>query len=70
MLERFGAQKTAAPIHEFGPFGERYWTNKLFRAVENRTAVVVAGVVNPSAIMNPHGSLAALELDPVGAQVT
>ncbi len=69
-LARNGAQLTAAPIREFGRFGEQYWTNVLFRAVENHTAMVVAGVANVSAIINPDGKLVALELDPDGAQVT
>ena len=65
-----GAQIIAAPIREFGGFGEQYWTNALFRAVENRTAMVVTGVANVAAIINPDGSLVALDLDPVGSRLT
>lgn len=65
-----GAQITAAPIHEFGGFGEQYWTNALFRAVENRTAVVVSGVAHVSAIINPDGSIVALDTDADGSRVT
>jgi len=65
-----GAQITAAPIREFGGFGEQYWTNALFRAVENRTAVVVTGVANVAAIINPDGSLVTLDTDRNGSRLT
>jgi apolipoprotein N-acyltransferase len=65
-----GAQIIAAPILEFGGFGEQYWTNALFRAVENRTAVVVTGVAHVAAIINPDGSLVALDTDSNGSRVT
>ena len=65
-----GAQVMAAPIREFGGFGEQYWTNALFRGVENRTAVVVSGVSTTSAIINPDGSLVALDTDPNGSRLT
>ena len=65
-----GAQIIAAPIREFGGFGEQYWTNALFRAVENRTAVVVTGVAHVSAIINPDGSLVALDTDNNGSRAT
>ncbi len=69
-LVRNGAQVTAAPIHEFGGFGEQYWTNALFRAVENRTAMIVSGASTISAIINPDGSLVALDSDSRGSRVT
>jgi apolipoprotein N-acyltransferase len=65
-----GAQIIAAPILEFGGFGEQYWTNALFRGVENRTAVVVTGVAHVAAIINPDGSLVALDTDSDGSRVT
>jgi apolipoprotein N-acyltransferase len=65
-----GAQIIAAPYREFGGFGEQAWTNALFRAVENRTAVVVSGVATVSAIVNPDGSIVALDTDINGSQAT
>jgi hypothetical protein len=56
-MEQPGAQLIAAPYREFGGFGEQAWTNALFRAVENRTAVVISGMATVSGIMNPAGSL-------------
>jgi apolipoprotein N-acyltransferase len=65
-----GAQLIAAPYREFGGFGEQAWTNTLFRAVENRTAVVTSGVATVSAIINPDGSLVALDTDINGSRLT
>lgn len=65
-----GAQIIAAPYREFGGFGEQAWTNALFRAVENRVAVVVSGVATVSAIVNPDGSIVALNTDINGSRTT
>ena len=65
-----GAQLIAAPYREFGGFGEQAWTNALFRAVENRVAVVVSGVATVSAIVNPDGSIVALDTDINGSRLT
>lgn len=67
-LSRNGAQIIGAPFREFAGFGEQAWTNALFRAVENRTAVVVSGVAYVSAIINPDGSLVALDTDIEGSR--
>ncbi len=64
------AQIVAAPYREFGGFGEQAWTNALFRAVENRTAVIISGVATVSGIINPDGSLVALDTDIDGSRVT
>jgi apolipoprotein N-acyltransferase len=65
-----GAQIIAAPYREFGGFGEQAWTNALFRAVENRTAVIISGVATVSGIINPDGSIVALDTDINGSRVT
>jgi apolipoprotein N-acyltransferase len=65
-----GAQVIAAPYREFGGFGEQAWTNALFRAVENRSAVVISGVATVSGIINPDGSLVALDTDINGSRLT
>ncbi len=65
-----GAQIIAAPYREFAGFGEQAWTNVLFRAVENRTAMVMSGVTSVSAIINPDGSLVALDTNISGSRVT
>ncbi len=58
-----GAQIISAGLNEFGGFGEQYWTNVSFRAIENRTAMVVTSRETGSAIINPNGSLSALTLE-------
>ena len=58
-----GAQLVSAGLNEFGGFGEQYWTNVSFRAIENRMGMVVTARQTGSAIINPDGSLAALNLD-------
>jgi apolipoprotein N-acyltransferase len=68
-LTRNGAQLIGAGLNEFGGFGEQYWTNVTFRAVENRTAVVVTSRANGSAIIDPYGRQMALNLNPDGEQV-
>ncbi|HEX6034404.1 MAG TPA: nitrilase-related carbon-nitrogen hydrolase [Anaerolineales bacterium] len=65
-----GAQIVAAPYREFAGFGEQAWTNVLFRAVENRTAMVISGVASVSGIINPNGSLVALDTNIGGSRVT
>lgn len=64
-----GAQIIAAPYREFGGFGEQAWTNALFRAVENRTAVVISGTATVSGIINPDGSLVAMDTDINGSRL-
>jgi len=69
-LTRNGAQLIAAAVREFGGFGEQYWTNVLFRAVENRSAMVVTGVATVSAIIDPYGRLSALDFNIEGERLT
>jgi apolipoprotein N-acyltransferase len=67
-LAHNGAQLISAGLNEFGGFGEQYWTNATFRAVENRTAIVVAARETGSAIIDPYGRRIALSDDPEGGQ--
>ena len=43
------------------------WTHVVFRAVENRSAMIVAGVANASAIIDPYGNVLALDVDAAGS---
>ncbi|MBN2047213.1 MAG: hypothetical protein JW750_05165 [Anaerolineaceae bacterium] len=58
-----GAQLVSAGLNEFGGFGEQYWTNISFRAIENRVAMVSISRATGSAIIQPDGSLAATDLE-------
>ena len=51
-------------------FGEQLWTNSVFRAVENRVAIVFTGVAHNTALIDPYGRLLALELNPEGERLT
>ena len=62
-----GARIIAAPYCEFGGFGEQAWNNVLFRAVENRTAFILSGTNTVSAIINPDGTVVALNTDIKGS---
>jgi apolipoprotein N-acyltransferase len=64
-----GAQLIAAPYKEFPGFGEQLWQNTAFRAVENRTAVVVTGATSVAAIIDPYGRQVALDVDKAGSEV-
>ena len=69
-LTRNGAQLIAAAIREFGGFGEQYWTNVTFRAVENHTAMVVTGAATVAAIIDPYGRQLALDVNRDGSRLT
>ncbi|MBN1310127.1 MAG: hypothetical protein JXB30_01830 [Anaerolineae bacterium] len=62
-LTQNGAQIVSAGLNEFGGFGEQYWTNVTFRAVENRTAMVVTSRETGSAIIDPYGRQTALDIE-------
>ncbi len=59
-----GAQLISVGLNEFGGFGEQFWTNATFRAVENQVAVVVTSRQTGSAIIDAHGRQKALNLTP------
>ena len=67
-LAHNGAQLIAAPFREFPGFGEQLWQNVTFRAVENRTAMVVTGAASVSAIIDPFGRQLALDFDIQGSE--
>ena len=70
ILARNGAQLIAAAFREFRGFGEQLWTNVTFRAVENHTAMVVAGAATVAAIIDPYGRQLALDVNRDGSRLT
>jgi apolipoprotein N-acyltransferase len=68
-LAHNGAQLIAAPYKEFPGFGEQLWQGEVFRAVENRTSLVVTGATSVAAIIDPYGRLVALEYDKAGSEL-
>jgi apolipoprotein N-acyltransferase len=67
-LTKNGAQLIAAPFLEFAGFGEQLWQNITFRAVENRTPMVVTGASTVAAIIDPMGRLVQLDVDRNGSE--
>jgi apolipoprotein N-acyltransferase len=63
-LAKNGAQLVSAGLNEFGGFGEQFWTHVTFRAVENRTAMVVAARSTGSALIDPYGRQITLDISP------
>ncbi|MBN1536460.1 MAG: hypothetical protein JW908_06995 [Anaerolineales bacterium] len=63
-LTRNGSQLVAVGFNEFGLFGEQFWTNVTFRAVENRTAMIIAARATGSAIIDAQGHQIALDITP------
>ena len=68
-LTHNGAQLIAAPYKEFPGFGEQLWQNVTFRAVENQTAVVIAGATSVAAIIDPYGRQVELDVNKDGSEV-
>ena len=66
-LSANGGQLIAAGFREFGGYGEQLWTNVTFRAVENRTAMVVTSAAHVSAIIDQNGRQVALETSEDGS---
>ncbi len=67
-LARNGAQLIAIGYLEFPGFGEQLWQNATFRAVENHTAVAVAGATSVAAVIDPYGRVVALNVDKNGSE--
>jgi apolipoprotein N-acyltransferase len=69
-LSRYGAQVIADPSL-FGPsIAKMPYTQIVFRAIENRTAIVMADVAYNSAIVDPYGHVLELVITPKGSQAT
>jgi len=66
-LARNGSQLSGAAFREFGGYGEQLWTHIVFRAVETRSAMVVTGVADVSAIIDPYGNVLALDVNAAGS---
>nr|MBN1229283.1 hypothetical protein [Anaerolineae bacterium] len=67
-LARQGAQVIAVPSLFGPPLAELPYTQIVFRAIENRAAVVMADVAYNSAIVDPYGHVLELAITPEGAE--
>lgn len=69
-LARQGAQLIAVPSNDWPGITYKHYTHVVFRAVENRTAMVKADGGYDSAIVDPYGRVLSLATFPEGGEAT
>ncbi len=69
-LARQGAQLIAVPSNDWPAITYKHYTHVVFRAVENRVALVKADSAYDSAVIDPYGRVTALATEPEGGQAT
>lgn len=65
-----GAQLIGVPSNDWGSIADKHYTHVVFRAVENRVAMVKADGGFDSAIIDPYGRILALAAYPDGGEAT
>ncbi len=65
-----GAQIVAVPAADWPELAQLHYTHVVFRAVENRMAMVMAEWSFDSAIIDPYGRILASEVSSTGARAT
>ena len=69
-LARQGVQLVGVPSNDWGSIAEKHYTHVVFRAVENRIAMVKADGGFDSAIIDPFGRIISLSASPEGGEAT
>jgi apolipoprotein N-acyltransferase len=69
MVEQ-GAQIIATPSNDWGSIADKHYTHVVFRAIENRVAMVKADGGYNSAIIDPYGHIIELAVFPEGGEAT
>ncbi len=69
-LARQGAQLIAVPSNDWAGIADKHYTHVVFRAVENRVAMVKSDSGFDSAIIDPYGRVIALAMFPEGGEAT
>ncbi len=69
-LARQGAQLIAVPSNDWGAITYKHYTHLVFRAVENRVAMVKADGGYDSAVIDPYGRVVGLATEPEGGEAT
>ncbi len=69
-LARQGVQLVGVPSNDWGSIAEKHYTHVVFRAVENRVAMVKADGGYDSTIIDPYGRILALAAYPDGGEAT
>lgn len=65
-----GAQLIAVPSNDWGGIADKHYSHVVFRAIENRVAMVKADGGYDSAIIDPYGRIMALSSYPQGGEAT
>jgi apolipoprotein N-acyltransferase len=65
-----GAQLIAVPSNDWSSIADKHYSHLVFRAVENRVAMVKADGGYDSAIIDPYGRILALAAYPQGGEAT
>lgn len=65
-----GAQLIGVPSNDWGGIADKHYTHVVFRAIENRVAMVKADGGYDSAIVDPYGRINALAVFPEGGEAT
>ncbi len=69
-LARQGAQLIAVPSNDWPGIADKHYTHVVFRAIENRIAMVKSDSGYDSAIIDPYGRVIALAVFPEGGEAT
>ena len=69
-LVRQGAQLIAVPSNDWSAITYKHYTHVVFRAVENRVAMVKADGGFDSAVIDPYGRVVAVATEPQGGKST
>lgn len=69
MVKR-GAQLIGVPSNDWGSIADKHYTHVVFRAIENRVAMVKADGGYNSAIIDPYGRILELAVYPEGGEAT
>lgn len=65
-----GAQLIGVPSNDWGSIADKHYTHVVYRAIENRAAMVKADGSYNSAIIDPYGRIIALAVYPEGGEAT
>ena len=65
-----GAQLIGVPSNDWSSIADKHYTHVVFRAIENRTAMVKADGSYNSAIVDPYGRIVDLAVYPEGGEAT
>jgi apolipoprotein N-acyltransferase len=69
-MARQGAQLVAVPSNDWGGIADKHYAHTVFRAAENRVAMVKADGGFDSAIIDPHGRILSLAVEREGGEAT